>query len=217
MNLLLNMRCMFFIVFKFPVAVQKASDRDGIGTHVGKTYWISSPTPWPLGHPVAIFWQKPKNAVCSALLFLCVTKVVQYLRIRVCSHLSVVFRTFFELDVFWRMNCCLKWVAFISSCLWFRSLLEKIRTEMGFESTHGNRLGLAVRRLNHSANLAMFIDKSQNLLSILHLFFSLHYQSCPTSSNLSAHISLLFFRTFLNQMFSRHWICCLTWGAFQRV
>ena len=112
------------------------------------------------------------------------------------------------------MNCCLKWVAFISSCLWFRSLPEKIRTEMGFESTHGNRLGLAVRRLNHSANLAMFIDKSQNLLSILHLSFSLHYQSFPTSSNLSAHISLLFFRTFLNQMFSRHWICCLTWGAF---
>ena len=56
------MACLFFIVFKFPVGAQKDSDRDGIRTHERKACWNSSPTPWPIGHPVAIYWQKPKIA-----------------------------------------------------------------------------------------------------------------------------------------------------------
>ena len=31
---------------------------------------------------------------------------------------------------------------------------QNISTEMGFEPTHGDRIGLAVQRLNHSATLS---------------------------------------------------------------
>ena len=69
-------------------------------------------------------------------------------------------------------------------------------TEMVFESTAGDRIGVAVQRLNHSATLSLFIDKSQKMFSILNLFFF----ALPNLSNIfeleCAHICLLFFRSF---------------------
>ena len=95
--------CLSSIVFIFPVAVQNVSHRDGIRTHARKPYWSSSPTPQPLGHPVASTARPPcrylstkaKNCClfCTSL-FLCITKFVQHLRIRVCLPLSVVLRFF---------------------------------------------------------------------------------------------------------------------------
>ena len=44
-----------------------------------------------------------------------------------------------------------------NNCFWNFQLpppYEKIPTGMGFEPTHGDRIGLAVQRLNHSATLS---------------------------------------------------------------
>ena len=184
MTLLLEMGCLFFIVFKFSVGAQKDSDRAGIRTHERKAYWNSSPTPWPFGLPVAIFWERPKIAVYSAPVFFSIVGYIQHPhRIRVCSYLYVVFPRFSEPDVFWTLSLLLRMSACHPACLSFRWLSKRIPTEMGFEPTHGNRIGLAVQLLNHSATLSMFLYKSQNLLSILHFPFSWHYQVCPTSSN----------------------------------
>ena len=110
--------------------------------------------------------------------------------------------------------CCSEIGVCNSTCLIFGSLPKRIPTAMGFERTHGKSFGLAVQRLSHWATLSLFIDKSQKLLSILHFSFSLHYQICPTSSNQSVLTFVCcFFALFLDQMFFRHWICCLKWGA----
>ena len=124
-------------------------------------------------------------SVLHLTFLLCITKFVQHLRIGVCSPSSVYFALFFEIDVFYSRQgfCCLKWVACISSCLCFRSVPKRIPTEMGFEPTHGNRIRFPDQRLNHSATLSVFFDKSQKLLSVLHFCVSLHYHVCPRLSN----------------------------------
>ena len=96
------MGCLFFIVFKFPVGAQKDSDRDGIRTHERKACWNSSPRPWPLGHPIAIFWEKPEIAVYSApVFFLVLPDISNILNELECAHICLLFfRTFYEPDVF---------------------------------------------------------------------------------------------------------------------
>ena len=37
---------------------------------------------------------------------------------------------------------------------------------MGFEPTHGDHIGLAVQRLNHSATLSLFLNESNQWSSL---------------------------------------------------
>ena len=110
---------------------------------------------------------------------------------------------------------CLKWVGFILSCLWFWSVYEKFRTEMGFEFTHGDRIGAAVRRLKQSATLAIFWQNANNAVYSALVFFLV----LPNLSNIlnelkCTHLCEPFFGSFFsNWMLSRHWVCCSEWGA----
>ena len=123
---------------------------------------------------LAIFWKNANNAVYSALVFLLklpnFSNILNELK---CTRLFELLSGSFSI---WMLSrhwvCCSEWAAGISAWLSFRSLPKMISTEVGFEPTHGNRIGLAVQRLNHSATLSLFIDKSQKLLSILHFSLS---------------------------------------------
>ena len=110
---------------------------------------------------------------------------------------------------------CLKWVGFISSCLWFWSVYEKIRTEMGFEFTHGDRIGAAVPRLKLSATLAIFLTKhKQCCLYCSCLFLSIaKFIQHPERIKVYSPLWASFWQFFSNWMLSRHWVCCSEWGA----
>ena len=179
------MRCFYFSVCKFSVLAQNVSHKDGFQIHARKSYRSSSPTPKALGD-TRHFLTKPKQCCLFCTCpFLSIPGFIQHpQRIRVYSPLWVNYPQFFSSRLLSRhWVCCSEWGVCNSICLSFASLPKRIPTAMGFEPTHGNRIGLAVQRLNHSATLSLFIDKSQKLLSILHFSFSLHYQICPTSSN----------------------------------
>ena len=131
---------------------------------------------------LAIFWQNQNNAVYSALVFFLVLPDMSNILYELeCTHLCELLSGSF---LNWLLSrhwvCCSDWGACNSALLSFGALPKRIPTEMGFEPTQGNRIGLAVQRRNHSA-----IDKSQKLLSIVHFSLSLHYQICPTSWNWS--------------------------------
>ena len=90
LNLILKMMCFYFSVCKISILTQNVSERDGFWILGRRPYWSNSPNPWPFGHLVGTCWKKPINDVYSAIVFfLCSTKFVQRLWIRVCSPLSV--------------------------------------------------------------------------------------------------------------------------------
>ena len=61
-------------------------------------------------------------------------------------------------DVFlFTESCCKCWFLHFSYAR--RVFSSKNTTEMGFEPTHGDRIGLAVQRLNHSATLSVRIGR----------------------------------------------------------
>ena len=120
---------------------------------------------------LAIFWQNQNNAVYSALVFFLVLPDISNI-LNEFTFVSYFFAVFTNWLLSRHWVCCSDWGACNSAYLCFRSVPKRIPTEMGFEPTNGKRIGIAVQRLDHSATLALFIDKSQKLLSILLLSFS---------------------------------------------
>ena len=127
---------------------------------------------------LAIFWQNANNALYSALvLLLKLPNFSNILNELKCTRLFELLSGSFSI---WMLSrhwvCCSEWGAGISAWLSFGSRPKIFPTEMVLESRARDSIGVAVQSLNHSAILQPSFDKSQTMLSVLHLtFFALHY------------------------------------------
>ena len=180
------MSCLFFIVFIIPVGAQKDSDRDGIRTHERKAYWNSSPTPWPLGHPIAIFWEKPEIAVYSApVFFLVLPDISNILNELECAHICLLFfRTFLNQMFSRHWVCCSEWGACNSACLSFASLPSPKGFRQRWDSNPRTETVLDYQSnvLTTRPPCRYLLTKAKNCC-LFCISFSLLYQICPTSSN----------------------------------
>ena len=112
--------------------VYEKYDRDGIRTHARRTYWISSPTPLPLGHHVCIAVE--------------VRNIIPFsFQISVDSNRPVEAHFWSEIDYCWLfsyLDCWFGnwWKTFLTekliSRLWTIFFVNWKWTEIGFEPTH---------------------------------------------------------------------------------